>query len=128
MRIDRAFFISLLVGTTFFVNLQLLSAQGTVVYTPVAIDSECSTPFGNFEFGASIAALGDLNNPKDGVNDFGVSCTYDEVGGIAPGSVFIFSGADQSLISQISGSTSGERFGQTILEAVSKLSGWSEPV
>ena len=65
-------------------------------------------------FGVSVSGAGDVND--DGKADFIVGAHGDDPagGGNDAGSAYVFSGADGSLLYQVSGDTGGDRFGISV--------------
>jgi FG-GAP repeat protein len=68
------------------------------------------------QFGRSVAGAGDVNG--DGLADLMVSASYADVGGLTDaGTVYVYSGADGSLLHKWSGSTRGLLLGSSIAGA-----------
>ena len=63
-------------------------------------------------FGWSVSGAGDVNG--DGRADFIVGATHDDPAGIDSGSAYVFSGADGSLLYQVTGDTSFDFFGYSV--------------
>ena len=64
-------------------------------------------------FGFSVSGAGDVNG--DGKADFIVGAIGDDPGGLTnAGSAYVFSGADGSLLYQLTGDTAGDFFGQSV--------------
>ena len=70
-------------------------------------------PSANYEFGYAVAAAGDFNN--DGNDDLLIGARFADSGGNPfSGAVFVYSGADGSLLQRLDGSTSGDTFGTSV--------------
>jgi len=67
----------------------------------------------NQEFGQTVAYLGDINN--DGFDDMLIGAPKSDPGGrFDAGSVFVYSGADGSLLLQLDGLAAGDNFGYSV--------------
>ena len=67
-------------------------------------------------FGLSVSMAGDVNEHRDGKADFIVGAIDDDPagGGTNAGSAYVFSGADGSLLFQVTGDTAGDAFGRSV--------------
>lgn len=70
---------------------------------------------GSIAFGNSVAGLGDLN--ADGHDDFAVGAPFEDGPGLTRGRIYVYSGADGSLIRAFTGTTDGDRLGHTVASA-----------
>ena len=71
-----------------------------------------SAPLVNTDFGFDVCGLGDLNG--DDVPEFAVGAPQYRIGGVPAGAVLIYSGADGSLHSMLSGDSIGDDFGYSL--------------
>ncbi len=75
-------------------------------------------------FGRSVAGIGDINN--DGKSDFIIGAPNLHTNGVRHGAVFVFSGADSSLIVRKDGTQAGSSFGSAVA-GVGDVNGDSKP-
>ena len=81
-------------------------ADGSLLY-------QASGDTSSDQFGYSVSGAGDVNG--DGRADFIVGARFDDPpGGTNAGSAYVFSGADGSLLYQVTGDTTGDEFGRSV--------------
>lgn len=66
-------------------------------------------------FGRAVAGIGDMNG--DAIPDWAVGAPFDDANGVDSGSLFVYSGADSSLLHIVRGSSAGAQFGAAVCDA-----------
>ena len=76
---------------------------------------ELRAPLGAYNFGCSIAIVGDMN--QDGYDEIAVGANCDQTVGAQGGRVLIYSGFDASVVYDLYGLHAGDRFGYSVAAA-----------